>query len=148
VDVAQAVGLDDIDLLVLALAEMRVDDDGAVVAGMHQGRVEAVLLHRLDDAVELPGGRRAARVEEVPGDVDLEGGVDILGEDVLIPREVHHGVVIPQHGCGGRPEDRDFRFRHLDFVSSFQLLSRSRLPAVARSASAGYQFQCSNCDGP
>ena len=32
--VAQAVGLDDVDLLVLALAQMGVDDDGAVVAGV------------------------------------------------------------------------------------------------------------------
>ena len=38
VDVAQAVRLDDVDLLVLALAEMRVDDDRAVVARVHQRR--------------------------------------------------------------------------------------------------------------
>ena len=36
VDVAQAVRLDDVDLLVLALAEVRVDDDGAVVAGVDE----------------------------------------------------------------------------------------------------------------
>jgi hypothetical protein len=38
VDVAQPVRLDDVELLVLALAEMRVDDDGAVVARVQQGR--------------------------------------------------------------------------------------------------------------
>ena len=36
VDVAQAVRLDDVELLVLALAEVRVDDDRAVVAGVDQ----------------------------------------------------------------------------------------------------------------
>ena len=36
VDVAQAVGLDDVQLLVFTLAEVRVDDDGAVVTGVDQ----------------------------------------------------------------------------------------------------------------
>ena len=36
VDVAQAVRLDDVELLVLALAEVGVDDDGAVVAGVDE----------------------------------------------------------------------------------------------------------------
>ncbi len=36
VDVAQAVRLDDVELLVLALAEVRVDHDRAVVAGVDQ----------------------------------------------------------------------------------------------------------------
>ena len=38
VDVAEAVRLDDVDLLVLALAEVRVDDDGAVVARVDEVR--------------------------------------------------------------------------------------------------------------
>ena len=46
--------------------------------------VVAVLLHRPDHAVELPRRGRRAREEEVPGDVDLERGVGVLGEDVLI----------------------------------------------------------------
>ncbi len=78
VDVAQPVRVDDVDLLVLALAEVRVDDDRAVVARVDQVRVVAVLLHRPDHALELPGRRRAAREEEVPGDVDLERGVGVL----------------------------------------------------------------------
>ena len=36
VDVAQPVRLDDVDLLVLALPEVRVDDDRPVVAGVDQ----------------------------------------------------------------------------------------------------------------
>ena len=60
-DVAQAVRLDHRQLLVLALAEVRVDDDGAVVAGVDERRVVAVALHRADDAVELPRRRRRAR---------------------------------------------------------------------------------------
>ena len=67
VDVAEAVRLDDVDLLVLALAEVRVDDDGAVVARVDEVLLVAVLLHGADDAVELPRapstnpGRRSAR---------------------------------------------------------------------------------------
>ena len=38
VDVAQVVRLDDVDLLVLGFAEVGVDDDGAVVAGVNQLR--------------------------------------------------------------------------------------------------------------
>ena len=58
VDVAQAVGLDHVDLLVLALAQVRVDDDGAVVTAVDELGLVAVALHRLDDAVQLPGRGR------------------------------------------------------------------------------------------
>ena len=100
VDVAQAVRLDHVDLLVLALAEVRVDDHGAVVAGVDQVRVVAVLLHRADHAVELPGRGRRRRVEEVPGDVDLERGVGVPGDDLLVARQVHHPVVVGEHVAG------------------------------------------------
>ena len=60
VDVPQSVRLDHVHLLVLALAQVRVDDHGAVVAGVDQVRIVAVLLHRLDHAVELPRRRRTA----------------------------------------------------------------------------------------
>ena len=42
VNVAQPVRLDDVDLLVLALAEVGVDHDGAVVTRMNQARIVAV----------------------------------------------------------------------------------------------------------
>ena len=45
VDVAQPVRLDRAELLVLALAQVRVDDDGAVVARMDQVAAVAVGLH-------------------------------------------------------------------------------------------------------
>ena len=76
--VAQAVGLDHVELLVFALAEMGVDDDGAVVAGVDQLRVVAVAFHGADDAVELPGRGGAAGIEKMPGDVDLEGGIGVF----------------------------------------------------------------------
>ena len=105
VDVPQPVRVDDVDLLVLALAEVRVDDDRAVVAGVNQRRIVPVLLQRADDAVELPGRRRAPGKEEVPGDVDLERGVGVLRDDVLVAREVHHRVVVANApwpaSCGG-----------------------------------------------
>ena len=105
--------LDDVDLLVLALAEVRVDDDRAVVAGVNERRVVAVLLHRPDDALELPRGRRAAGEEEVPRDVDLERRVRVLREDVLVARQVHQRVVVPKNRGRRRAKDRDFRFGHV-----------------------------------
>jgi hypothetical protein len=74
------VGLDDIDLLVLLLTEAGVDHDGAVVAGVNQAGVVAVPLHGPDHTFELPRRGRAAGIEEVPGDVDLERRVGVLGD--------------------------------------------------------------------
>ena len=79
VDVPQPVGLDDVELLVLAFTEVRVDDDRAVVAGVDALPGIAIRQQRPGDAVELPRRRGRARKEEVPGDVDLERGVDVLG---------------------------------------------------------------------
>jgi len=61
--VAQAVRFDDVQLLVLALAQVRVDDDRAVVTGVDQRRVVAVLLHRPDHPFQLSGGDRVAFVD-------------------------------------------------------------------------------------
>jgi hypothetical protein len=112
VDVAQAMRLDDVELLVLALAEVRVDHHSAVMAGVNQIRLVAVLLHRANHSFELPRRRRAAGKEEVPRDVDLQGGIGVLGDDVLVAGEVHQLVVVAQHRTGRRREDCDFRFSH------------------------------------
>ena len=70
-DVAETVCLDDRQLLVFALAEVGVDDHCPVVTRVHQfGRI-AILFHRSNDALELPGCRRAAGEEEVPRDIDF-----------------------------------------------------------------------------
>ena len=64
VDVAQAVRLDDVELLVLALAEVRVDDDGAVVARVDQvGSYPSCFIARMTPSscqgvVELPGKKK------------------------------------------------------------------------------------------
>ena len=50
--------------------------------------------------------------EEVPGDVDLERGVRVPGDDVLITGQVHHRVVIPQHRRRRRAKNGNFGFRH------------------------------------
>ncbi len=112
VDVAQLVRLDDALLLVLGLAEVRVDDDGAVVAGVNQVRIVAVLLHGPDHAFELPRGRRGAGEEEVPGDVDLQPRVGVLLDDVLIAGQVHDRVIVAQHGGRRRFQDGDCGFGH------------------------------------
>jgi hypothetical protein len=112
VDVPQAVLFDDVDLFVLALAEMRVDDHGSVMAGMNEARIVPVLLHGRDHAVELPGRRRAARKKEMPRDIDLEGGIGVLADDVLIPRKVHQRVIVAQHRGRRRSENRHLCFSH------------------------------------
>ena len=109
-DVAQAVRLHDRQLLVFGFAEVRVDDDGAVVAGVDQLRLVAVLLHRLDHAVELPRRGRRAGKEEMPRDVDLQRGIRVLGQDVLIAGQVHHGVRV-------RADRRRRRFQQCDLRS-------------------------------
>ncbi len=112
VDVAQAVRLDDVDLLVLALAQVGVDDHGAVVAGVDQVVLVAVRLHRADDALELPRRGRGRRVEEVPGDVDLEPGVGALVDHLLVVGEVHHPVVVLEDRGRAGADDGDFGTRH------------------------------------
>src|SRR5262245_19904513 len=72
VNVPQTVRIDDIDLLVLAFAEVRVDDDRPVVAGVDQRLVVAVPHHRPNYAVKLPRRGRTPRIKEMPGDVDLQ----------------------------------------------------------------------------
>ncbi len=112
VHVPETVRLDDVQLFVFALAEMRIDHHGAVVAGVDQGRVVAVLLHRADHALELPRRRRAAGEEEVPRDIDLEPRVGVLPDDVLITGEIQQRVIVAQHGLGRRAEDRNPGFTH------------------------------------
>ena len=100
VDVAQPVRLDDRELLVLALAQVRVDHDRPVVARVDQIRRVAVLLHGANHALELPGGGRAARKEEVPRDVDLQRGVGVFRDHVLVAGEVQQPVVVAEDGLG------------------------------------------------
>ena len=40
----------------------------------------------------------------MPRDVDLERGIDVLGQDVLIPRQVHQLVIVPEDRRGRRLE--------------------------------------------
>ena len=105
-DVTEPVRFHDGQLLVLPLAQMRVDHHGAVVARVNPLRGIAVLLHRPDDAVELPGRRRAAREEEVPGDVDLERGVGGRVDHVPVPGEVEELVVVAEHRARRGPQER------------------------------------------
>ena len=96
VDVAQAVRLHHRQLLVLRLAEVRVDDDGAVVAGVDQRRDRSrrCFIARITPS-SCHGVVERAGEEEMPGDVDLERGIGVLGEDVLVAGQVHHRVRVP-----------------------------------------------------
>ena len=111
-DVAEAVRLDDRQLLVFALAQVSVDDNGSVVARVHQvGRI-AVLLHGPNHTLQLPGCGRAAREEEVPRDVDLQRGVGVFRDDVLIIGEVQKPVIVPEDGFGPGSQDGNASFGH------------------------------------
>ena len=87
-------------MLVLDLALMGVDDDGAVLGG--QQLVVAVAEQGADDAFELPGRGGAGRVVELPGDVDLEHGLDVFRQGVGVAGEVHGlSDVVEDGGCAG-----------------------------------------------
>src|SRR5690606_30125412 len=75
-----------------ALTEVRVDDHGAVVTPVNPIRVVAVPLHRPNHPFELPGRGGRARIEEVPGEVDLERRVRVASDHVLVTGEVHELV--------------------------------------------------------
>jgi hypothetical protein len=108
VHVTQAMGFNHIDLLILLLTKAGVDHDGAVVAGVNQAGVVAVPLHGPDHTFELPGRGRAAGIEEVPGDVDLQRGIGVLGDFCLIISQVQQFMVIAQHGSRCRGQNGDF----------------------------------------
>ena len=74
-DVSEPMRLDNIQLLVFPLAEMGIDHDGAVMTGVDVGGGIPVLFHGPDYAIQLPGSGGAARIEEVPTDIDLQGSV-------------------------------------------------------------------------
>jgi hypothetical protein len=98
-DVPDSVGVHDVDLLVLALSQVRVDHHRAVMAGVDQRGIVPVLLHRADHPLELPRRRGGRGEEKVPRDVHLERGVGVLRDNVLVSGEVHQGVVVPQDGA-------------------------------------------------
>ncbi len=96
-NVAQVVRLHDIELFILAFAQMRVDDDGTVMARVNQIRIVAVLFHRADDTFHLPRRRRTAGKEKVPRDIYFQRGVGLLINDLLIAGEIHQPMVISEN---------------------------------------------------
>ena len=92
VDIAQAVFFDDVLVLVVPLAHVGVHDDGVVVAGDQV--LVASGLQRPDHSFQLPGGGRAGRVPGLPGDVDLEDGLSVLGQGLPQARQFHQAGVV------------------------------------------------------
>ena len=125
-DVAQPMGLDHVELLVFPLAEMGVDHHRAVMACMDVRGGIPVALHGPDDPVQLPGGGGTGGIEEVPADVHLEGGIRLLGDDLLIAGEVHQTVIIIQHGGRRGPDNGNFRFTHDDKIQTSESEVESR----------------------
>jgi len=129
VDVAQAVGVEYVNLLIFAFAQVSVDHHRPVVAAVDQFLFVSVFQHGVDDAVQLPGRGRASRKKEVPGDVDLERRVRVLRDDVLVSGEVEHAMVIRADGLRARLHHRHFRCRHV--------LTRSSLDISAKAGALG-----------
>ena len=112
VDIAEPMGLNDVNLFIFAFAQMSVNDDGPVMAGMDFGRVIAVPFEAADNAFHLPRRGGTAGVEKMPTDIHLEGGIGLAGDDVLVSGEIHQTMVIFQDGCRGRSKNGHFGFTH------------------------------------
>ena len=110
--VPQAVRFDDRQLFVFALAEVGVDDNRAIVAAVDQLGTVPVLFHGPDDPIELPRRGRATRKKEVPRNVDLEGGVHVFGNDILVPGQVHQLVIVLEDRFGPGPQNGHDRLAH------------------------------------
>ena len=106
VDVAHAVLVDHVFVLVVLLAHVGVDDDGVVVGGDEV--LVASALQCLDRSFQLPGGGRAGRIPGLPGDVDLEDRFSVLWQGLSKAGQFHHVDVIRQHRLWPGPEDRHF----------------------------------------
>src|SRR5207247_9404880 len=104
---------------------MSFDYHRAIVARMDEIRIVAVAFEGANDTFELPGDGAAAGIEKMPGDIDLEGGVGRPVDHVLITREIHHLVVIPQDGAGGSPKNGDFRFAHTAILYNRKIGTKS-----------------------
>ncbi len=108
VNVTQAVRLDGQELLVLALAQVRVDHDCAVVARVDEVTAVAVGLQRANDALKLPRRGRAAGEEEVPRDIDLQRSIRVLRDHVLVAGQVQEAMVVGEDGARCGAQDCDF----------------------------------------
>ncbi len=92
-------------VLVVALPDERIDHDSAVVCTDEV--VIAVLLECPDHALELPGRRRTGGIPRLPRDVDLQHGILVGGQRVLIASQAHHLTDIFQHRIRFGFEDGD-----------------------------------------
>ena len=88
---------------IVELPFLSVHNDGVVVRGDQVVVRVAIGEHCLRHAFELPGGRRAAGVPNLPGDVDLEERFVLLGQIVRVARQMHQPSIILQDGLRRRP---------------------------------------------
>ena len=112
-DVAQAVlSHDNLLLFVGHLAAPGADHDRAVVTAVKLLFAIAVLEQRGDDAVELPRRSGTGRIEVVPTDIDLERGLLVLRQKLLIVRQTHQTLVVIDDRGWSRFQYGDTRSRH------------------------------------
>ena len=107
VDALEAVAVEDDLVLVLDLALVGIDDDGAVLDG--HDLVIAVAKEGADYPFELPGGRRAGGVVVLPGDVDLESGLDVARQRLSRAGEMHGVSDVVENGGSAGIDDGDAR---------------------------------------
>jgi len=79
-------------LLVVPLGNVGINHYGVVLCT--DQILVAIVLQSPDHALQLPGHRGAGRVPGLPGDVDLEDGLHILGQSLLIARQMHQLAIV------------------------------------------------------
>jgi len=114
---------------VIRVAQVGVDHDGSIVAAVDEVGVVAVAFHRANHAFELPRRGRAGGEEEVPGDVDLQGGVGVFGDRVLVAGQVHQPVIVFENRSRTRTNDGNFG-SHRFLTSLYGTRATARIQVV------------------
>ncbi len=105
VHVSQIVLVHNQFVLVVELSLVGIHHYGPVVSGDQV--LVAILPQRADNAFQLPGRGRTGRVPLLPGDIDLEQSLFVLGKRLLIIGQREQFAIVIQHGFRASPKQGD-----------------------------------------